>query len=75
MTLNMPFGRKATPAVHENNDYSALVNVGLIRCLFLRWIWVCGAAVATVLSKVVGVAIMLHYYFKGKSEIAYVRLT
>lgn len=49
---------------------SALINIILDPIfIFVLGLGVRGAAVATVLAKVVGVAIMLHYFLSGKGEI------
>ncbi len=49
---------------------SSLVNIGLDPIfIFLLDMGVQGAAVATVISKIAGVAIMLHYFFSGKSPL------
>ncbi len=49
---------------------SAVTNIALDPIfIFLLGMGVRGAAVATVLAKVIGVAIMLHYFISGKGEI------
>ncbi len=49
---------------------SALINIALDPIfIFALGMGVQGAAVATVLAKVAGVAIMLHYFLAGKSEV------
>jgi putative MATE family efflux protein len=49
---------------------SAVINIVLDPIfIFLLGMGVRGAAVATVLAKIVGVAVMLHYFLSGKGEI------
>jgi len=71
MGLNNVVRGEGSPRLSMNiMIISALINIALDPIfIFLLGLGVQGAAVATVLAKVAGVAIMLHHYTLGKSEI------